>query len=412
MSTDAPAEPAAPADSERQLGRHERHQSWTIQRWERLTTPFIVVAALLPIVGELAGKTSGTVVIIIAFACWFVFVIDLVVHVRLVPGYLRSRAGIVDVVIVVLTCPWYLFVGSSYAGLVTLARLARLARVLWVALRGNGSLRLLERIGQAGIYAGGLLIGCSLIVKWAEPPSSGFATFGDAFWWGFVTLTTVGYGDLVPVTAVGRIAAVCLMLGGIALVGVLAGTLASFFGIGGRADRAAERAAAQPIAVRDSSASVVDAGVLPELEFAFEARVAVAPAEAVNSATSGDRLTFYPITGGTVDGPRLSGTVVPGGGDWAVERTDGVVELDARYLIRADDGTLIDIVNRGYYGGGPPPTTAATHTHVESLPYFRTSPVFRTDAPEHRWLSQTVFVGLADDAVDLGEIHIRFFIVH
>ena len=62
----------------------------------------------------------------------------------------------------------------------------------------------------------------------------------------------------------------------------------------------------------------------------------------------GERLSFTPITGGTVSGPRLQGIVVPEGGDWAIER-GGTTELDARYLLRADDGRLIDIVNRGYY---------------------------------------------------------------
>jgi uncharacterized protein DUF3237 len=54
-------------------------------------------------------------------------------------------------------------------------------------------------------------------------------------------------------------------------------------------------------------------------------------------------------------------------------------------LIQADDGTLIDVVNRGFY-----------RERQEDL-YFRTSPVFRTDAPQHGWLAETVFVGLAED---------------
>jgi voltage-gated potassium channel len=52
--------------------------------------------------------------------------------------------------------------------------------------------------------------------------------FGDAVWWSIATVTTVGYGDLSPVTTVGRVVAVFLMIGGISLVGVVTATLASW----------------------------------------------------------------------------------------------------------------------------------------------------------------------------------------
>lgn len=204
----------------------------TLQRWEKIATPWIVLSALIPIIGMAAGKTEGGIVAIIGIACWLVFLVDLIMHMRLSPGYLHTTSGKVDLAIVVLTCPWYLFVGASAGAFVTVARMARLVRVVWVAMRNSKARQLMQRLGQAGIYAGGLLVACSLIVKWVEPESSGYATYGDAFWWGFVTLTTVGYGDLYPVTAAGRVAAICLMLGGVALLGVLAGTLASFFGVG------------------------------------------------------------------------------------------------------------------------------------------------------------------------------------
>jgi hypothetical protein len=81
-------------------------------------------------------------------------------------------------------------------------------------------------------------------------------------------------------------------------------------------------------------------------------RVDVAEAERIGHG-DGDVLSLTPILGGTVEGPRLTGTVVPGGGDWSIERGKGVIELDARYLLRADDGALIDIVNRGFYRVSP-----------------------------------------------------------
>lgn len=147
----------------------------------------------------------------------------------------------------------------------------------------------------------------------------------------------------------------------------------------------------------------------PVLTFAFEARVDVAPAERIGHG-EGEELEFTPITGGTVDGPRLTGTVVPGGGDWSIRRGDAIA-LDARYLIRAADGALIDIVNRGFYRAAPEVDARleAGEPVDPSEYYFRTSPVFRTDAPAHRWLAETVFVGMARD--EGGRICIRFYAV-
>jgi hypothetical protein len=145
----------------------------------------------------------------------------------------------------------------------------------------------------------------------------------------------------------------------------------------------------------------------PELEFVFEIRASIDEGWHVGRGPD-ERLHFTPVTGGSVDGPRLRGSVLPGGGDWLVERGD-TSQLDARYLIRADDGAVIDIVNRGYYRA-----SADVQRRVdagEAVPeteyYFRTAPVFQTDAPQHRWLAEHVFVGLARD--EEGQVCIRVF---
>jgi voltage-gated potassium channel len=74
-----------------------------------------------------------------------------------------------------------------------------------------------------------LLIG-SLSVLDAERYAAGsnIRSFGDALWWAFTTITTVGYGDRYPVTTTGRIIAVLLMIGGIAMLGIITGSLASW----------------------------------------------------------------------------------------------------------------------------------------------------------------------------------------
>ena len=74
------------------------------------------------------------------------------------------------------------------------------------------------------VYAG------SLAILQAERghPGTKIESFGDALWWAITTVTTVGYGDLSPVTTMGRVVAVALMIGGITLVGTVTATLASW----------------------------------------------------------------------------------------------------------------------------------------------------------------------------------------
>ena len=59
-------------------------------------------------------------------------------------------------------------------------------------------------------------------------PDAQITSFGEALWWSITTITTVGYGDLTPVTTTGRVIAVLLMIGGISLVGSITATLASW----------------------------------------------------------------------------------------------------------------------------------------------------------------------------------------
>lgn len=145
----------------------------------------------------------------------------------------------------------------------------------------------------------------------------------------------------------------------------------------------------------------------PSLVFAFGARVAIAPSVRIGHGPD-EVVWFTPITGGEVEGPRLNGVVLPGGGDWSTTRPDAT-ELDARYLIQADDGAVIDIVNRGFWRATEEVEArlAAGEELREDEFYYRTQPVFRTEAPQHRWMCSTVFVGMARG--NDTEVAIRFF---
>src|SRR5262245_64333731 len=74
-----------------------------------------------------------------------------------------------------------------------------------------------------------------------------------------------------------------------------------------------------------------------KFEFVFEARVSVDKPIVVGDGPHGLR-RVVPITGGTVEGPKLKGTVVSGGADWQFVRPDGTLQLEAKYTLQSDDG--------------------------------------------------------------------------
>ena len=104
--------------------------------------------------------------------------------------YGRTGLGRFDLFVVIATAPWFLLPGAQAGGFVVLLRLAGLARL---AMATKGSRRLFDRLGRIAVVAGGVLVTGSLVAYYAEHPANpGFATVGDALWWGIVTLTTVG----------------------------------------------------------------------------------------------------------------------------------------------------------------------------------------------------------------------------
>ena len=196
------------------------------ERWEKASNIPLTVAAVAFLVAyawpildpSMADGTAGRVFELVTAAAWVAFVVDYAARFYL--SQHRARF--------VVRNPFDL--AAVLLPMLRPLRLLRLVTVLGVLNRHvGGSLR-----GRVVVYIIGsttlLLFVASLAVLDAERDAAGasITTFGDALWWALTTVTTVGYGDHFPVTPRGRLVAAGLMIGGIALLGVVTATFASW----------------------------------------------------------------------------------------------------------------------------------------------------------------------------------------
>jgi len=141
----------------------------------------------------------------------------------------------------------------------------------------------------------------------------------------------------------------------------------------------------------------------PATELALELYVSIDPAVEVGMSDGGRR-QFIPITGGHFVGDGIRGEVMAGGADWQLIRPDGVLEVEAIYSLRTDDGAVIEVENRGIIAPG-----AAAENGETTPPYVRTAPQFHAPQGKYDWLNKTVFVGTISGAAGGGAVIIRVF---
>ncbi|MEV0527576.1 potassium channel family protein [Streptomyces sp. NPDC050439] len=194
-------------------------------RWENRTEAPLGVASLLYLTAyAVLVLASGLpqawrgVCLTVLFAAWAAFAVDYAMRWRLSgqgPRFMRTHW--LDTLVLVLP----------------LLRPLRVVHVYEVVQRRRGRPRLALHarvVAYAGLSA--LLLGFTgaLAVYQHEHTAQGatIRTFGDAVWWTAATLSTVGYGDVAPVTPVGRLVAVGVMLSGLALLGAVTGSFSSW----------------------------------------------------------------------------------------------------------------------------------------------------------------------------------------
>jgi len=169
------------------------------------------------VIADLSGPERAVATTVVAVT-WAMFIVDYLV--RLLMADRRAA--------------WFRTHLSDLAfALVPVLRLVRLLRFLTLlpGIRSTAGDRLRVRIMVYGIGAAVILIYvASLAVLETErhAPDATITSFGIAIWWACVTVTTTGYGDYIPVTDAGRVVAVALMFGGVALAGIITASLASW----------------------------------------------------------------------------------------------------------------------------------------------------------------------------------------
>jgi voltage-gated potassium channel len=193
--------------------------------WERTTAVPLTLLSLLfiavyaaPILdpGLPAGwRHACTVTNVVV---WLLFGVDYAVRLAVAPDRRRfARGHWFDAVILVLP----------------VLRPVRALRLLTALRILNRRTEVLTR-GKLALYVGATTILIVAVAALAAldaergRPGSTIETYPDALWWAVVTITTVGYGDLSPVTVEGRLVALAMMIGGIGLIGFVTGSLATW----------------------------------------------------------------------------------------------------------------------------------------------------------------------------------------
>jgi voltage-gated potassium channel len=206
-------------------------------KYERATDGPLTVLALLmfpllvvPLVKDLSDGWDR-ILQALDYLIWAVFAFDYAARFYLTPNRARFvRTHIPDLVIVLVPFLRPLRLLRS----ARLFRLLRLSRLAAFGMNALSQLRTIFRsrgLNYIVLVVLALILISSLVILEFERSYNGanIKTYTDALWWAVATVTTVGYGDLFPISPAGRGVAVMLTVVGIALFGVITATIAAHF---------------------------------------------------------------------------------------------------------------------------------------------------------------------------------------
>jgi voltage-gated potassium channel len=193
-----------------------------IGRWRILYDVVMVVLALTVVALLIADETPVTT--LINSVVYGIFVIDYFLRLALSTDRRRFvRANVVDLLAIL---PADQFRALRVLRVLRFLRIVRAGSILARVTRDVRGVAATNGLSWVLIVAVGVIAVSGAAVYFVEP---GIDRWGDAMWWAVVTATTVGYGDVAPETGAARVIAVLLMLVGIGTIGMLTGSIATFF---------------------------------------------------------------------------------------------------------------------------------------------------------------------------------------
>lgn len=140
-----------------------------------------------------------------------------------------------------------------------------------------------------------------------------------------------------------------------------------------------------------------------QLEHLFSYSASLKPPEVMAPLPEGARATFW-ILGGTVQGPRLKGRMLPAGADWFLLRRDGVGQLDVRGMLESEDGALIQVSYPGLADLGEDGYERFMRGELPKKLKLRTTPTLRTAHPGYQWLHRLMCVGVGEADLETFEV--------
>ncbi|MFD2192257.1 ion transporter [Pistricoccus aurantiacus] len=194
-----------------------------------LMLSFYVLGALVAdVFFELSPEMSELLGYLDVVVCFFFF-LDFCIRFRAAPNKLRfMRWGWIDLL---ASIPAGLFMAGRLVRVVQIIRLLRALKsmqMIWRLMFRNRAEGVFASVGTMTLLL--VAFGSMIMLLVESPhPDSPIDSAEEALWWAVVTITTVGYGDYYPITTLGRVVAVLLMIGGVGLFGSFAAYISSLF---------------------------------------------------------------------------------------------------------------------------------------------------------------------------------------